>query len=89
MANRIAWSLPKLFVLVAIRQAESSPDRGKGFAVILRRGESQVARTLAKAGLVKMGRAKAPQSGETAALTDEGRAFVDGLVAGLAKEARA
>lgn len=79
------WTLPKLFVLVAIRQAESSPDRGKGFAVLLRRGESQVAIALAEHGLVKVGRAKAPQSGTTAALTDAGRALVDGILAKLAK----
>jgi hypothetical protein len=76
----VTWTLPKLFVVVAIRQAESSPDRGKGFAVLLRRGESQVARALAQHGLVKLGRAKAPQSGETAALTDRGREIVDALI---------
>lgn len=74
------WTLPKLYMLVAIRHAETRPELGNGAPVKLQRHQVAIARALARENLVNLGRAKAPDHGTTVALRDRGRAFVDDLL---------
>lgn len=79
----VRWTVPKLYMLTALRHAEKSPDHGAGVAVVVRSGQTPVARSLARHGLTKMGRAQPPDHGVTVALTDLGRTVVDTILDAL------
>ena len=83
LTERFTWTVPKLFMLVALRHAEGNPDHGHGVAVKVSSGQTALARSLSRAGLAKMGRAKAPDNGNTVALTPTGRLVVDTIVHAL------
>lgn len=71
-------TVTKVWILVALRKAESS--HGVGFAGPLDRDDVASGKALAKAGLVVLSRRPAPAHGTQASLTDEGRAVVDEIV---------
>lgn len=77
------WTMPKLYMLVALRYAEQHPDRGNAYAAKVDSRQTAIARSLAAEGLVKLGRAKPPDHGATAALTDDGRGMVDTILGSL------
>jgi hypothetical protein len=71
-------SVTKLWILLALRKAESS--HGAGFAGPLEHGDVAAGKTLAEAGFVTLSRRPAPGLGTQVELTVEGRAEVDELV---------
>ena len=83
MTTRIDWTLPKLFMLVALRYAEGNPDKGAGVAMKVKSGQTAIARGLARHDLVTLGRASPPDHGTTVALTKTGRVVVDAILQAL------
>jgi hypothetical protein len=72
-------TVTQLFILMALRKAELT--KGPGFAAKLEGGDVAAGKVLAERqpSIVVLGRAIAPSSGTTIALTEAGRAFVDEL----------
>lgn len=71
-------SVTKLWILLALSKSELV--HGTGFAGPLEGGDVAAGKALASAGLVKLTRRPAPAHGTEATLTDDGRAFVAGLI---------
>jgi hypothetical protein len=72
-------TITQLYILVALRKAELT--KGPGFAAKLEGGDVAAGKVLAarRPTIVTLGRAIAPNSGTTIALTEAGRTLVDDL----------
>jgi hypothetical protein len=74
-----SMTITQLFILVALRKAELT--KGPGFSAKLEGGDVAAGKVLAdrRPTIVTLGRAIAPSSGTTIALTEAGRTLVDEL----------